>query len=196
MPTNNFARFILAMVVFILLLMCFGSYGQPLPPAYANANCTLKWSATQLYVREATGRNDGPEVEAYLKITGNRKGEAWCGAFQAAVQKACGLPFPNAAGGARFWFVPSSPKTFYIRGQRGVADWIQLGDKGGFWYSNLNRVGHIAMVVKESRPIRKGRPARGFIMRAGNTGSGGGREGAGVHDYFYSTNDIFAASRW
>ncbi|RZK94971.1 MAG: hypothetical protein EOO62_30320, partial [Hymenobacter sp.] len=38
----------------------------------ANATRTLAWSATQLGVREATGHNDGPQVEAYLRVTGNR----------------------------------------------------------------------------------------------------------------------------
>jgi len=193
----NWKRFtLLILVVWLLALVSFGSHGQQLPPAVANANCLLKWSYTQLDVRELTGRNDGLAVEAYLRITGNRKGDSWCGAFQAAGNKACGRPFPAGAGGSYNWFLLKSPKTFYVAGVRGSVDWIQLGDRVGFYYSNLGRIGHIGHVVREAGRVRRGRPARGYIVRAGNTGSGGGRDGAGVHDYFYSASDIHAASRW
>jgi hypothetical protein len=36
---------------------------------------------TQLFVRELTGKNDGKEVEAYLKDVGLAKGYPWCAAF-------------------------------------------------------------------------------------------------------------------
>lgn len=184
------------MMVLILLLVCFGSRGQQLPMAVANANCTLKWSRSQLDVRELTGRNDGLAVEAMLRVTGNRKGDSWCGAFCATGQKFCGRPFPAGAGGSYNWFLLKSPKTFYVVGARGQLDWIHLGDYVGFYYTNLRRIGHIGIVVSEAGRVRRGRPARGYIIRAGNTGSGGGRDGAGVHDYFYSATDIHAASRW
>ena len=34
-----------------------------------------------LWVREATGRNDGAPVEAIQKSTGNKRGDAWCASF-------------------------------------------------------------------------------------------------------------------
>jgi len=188
---------LLILLAWLLLLITTGSHAQQLPPAVANANCTLKWSRSQLYVRELTGNNDGLEVEAYLRITGNRKGDSWCGAFCAAGQKSCGLPFPAGAGGSYNWFLLKSAKTYYVRsGVRGQVGWIQLGDKVGFFYSNLGRIGHIGIVVREVKGLLPGRPPRGYIIRAGNTGSGGGRNGAGVHEYFYSAADIYAASRW
>lgn len=33
------------------------------------------------WVREATNHNDGPWVEAIQRVTGNRKGDAWCASF-------------------------------------------------------------------------------------------------------------------
>lgn len=33
------------------------------------------------WVRETTGRNDGPWVEAIQRTTGNKKGDAWCASF-------------------------------------------------------------------------------------------------------------------
>lgn len=32
-------------------------------------------------VQEATGRNDGPEVEMFLQSVGRKKGDSWCSAF-------------------------------------------------------------------------------------------------------------------
>ncbi|MGI4742613.1 MAG: hypothetical protein ACRYG7_46235 [Janthinobacterium lividum] len=160
-----------------------------------NAACGLHWSAARLGVREATGRNDGPEVESYLRVTGNRRGDPWCGAFQAAGQQACGLPMPAGAGGARNWFA-LTPRTYYVRGIRGVPDSARLGHKVAFYYANLGRIGHVGQIAAIGRGVRRGRPARGFVVRAGNTGVGGGRDGAGVHDLFYSAADVYALSNW
>lgn len=33
------------------------------------------------WVKEATGANDGPWVEAIQRTTGNKKGDAWCASF-------------------------------------------------------------------------------------------------------------------
>lgn len=192
---QGLARLLVVVALVLLAVKC--AQAQPTPAVQlANANCSLKWSYTQLYVRELTGNNDGVEVEAYLRATGNRKGESWCGSFQAAVQRACGLPSPAGAAGSYNWFKLTNPRTYYVRGQRGSADQIQLGDKVGFYYSNLGRIGHILLVARESRPIRAGRPSRGFILRSGNTGRGGGRNGAGVWDLYYPTTSIYAASNW
>lgn len=33
------------------------------------------------WVKEATNKNDGPWVEAIQRVTGNKKGDAWCASF-------------------------------------------------------------------------------------------------------------------
>jgi hypothetical protein len=155
----------------------------------------VAWSAKQLGVRELTGRNDGPQVEAWLRLTGNRKGDAWCGAYQAGGQKACGLPYPPGAGGSYNWFkLPA--RTYYVRGLRGSVDSLRAGHQVGFYYANLGRIGHIGRAIMPGRATRKGRPARGWYCNEGNTGVGGGREGAGVHLLFRSATDIHAAANW
>jgi hypothetical protein len=147
-------------------------------------------------VREATGRNDGPQVEAAQRAAGAKKGDPWCGCEQYVEQKLCGLPTPAWAAAAANWTLASNSRTYYIRGQRGVADSIRVGDQVTFYYANLGRVGHVGRNVQATRILRRGRPARGFIVRAGNTGSGGGRDGAGVHDVFYAATDVYAAANW
>lgn len=174
--------------------------GQPRPVSWArqqaNAACLLKSSATRLHIREATGRNDGPEVEAAQRAAGARKGDPWCGCEQYVEQRLCGLPAPAWSAAAANWTRASNPRTYYIRGQRGVVDSIRVGDQVTFYYANLGRVGHVGRNVQISRGLRQGRPARGFVVRAGNTGRGGGRNGAGVYDVFYAATDIYAAANW
>ncbi len=148
----------------------------------------LGWLDSQLHVREATGRNDGAEVEAYQRVTGNSRGAEWCGSYQAAANQHCGLPFPAAAGAARYWFRPESPRTYFIRALRGSTDAIEPGHKVGFYYGYLGRIGHIGCVVARTR--------NGFVTNEGNTGRGGGRTGAGVHRLTRSKGEIYAASNW
>lgn len=162
----------------------------------ANAKRVLAWSASKLGVREATGRNDGPEVEAFLKVSGNHKGDPWCGAYQAAGQKANALPLPAGAGGARNWTQPANKRTYYIRGTRGSIDSLKPGHQVTFYYANLGRVGHVGRAVAAGRAIRKGRPVRGWYTNEGNTGTGGGREGAGVHQLYRASTDFYAAANW
>jgi hypothetical protein len=193
---QTLTRLVVTLGLLLAIVRCGSAQIAPAPAVQLrNANCSLKWSYTQLYVRELTGNNDGKEVEAYLRLTGNRKGDSWCGAFQAAVQRACGLSMPVGAGGSYNWFLDLR-RTYYVRGRRGTIDQIQLGDKVGFFYPNLGRIGHILLVVRESRPVRKGRPARGFILRSGNTGKGGGRNGSGVWDLYFDASIIYSASNW
>lgn len=37
------------------------------------------------WVKEATGQNDGPWVEAIQRVTGNKRGDAWCASFVTTV---------------------------------------------------------------------------------------------------------------
>jgi hypothetical protein len=37
------------------------------------------------WLKEATGKNDGPWVEAVQRVTGNRKGDPWCASFVTTV---------------------------------------------------------------------------------------------------------------
>ena len=147
----------------------------------------LAWSAQQLGVREATGRNDGRQVEAFQRVTGNRRGDAWCGSYQAAGQQQCRLPFPKGAGGSYNWFTDAK-RTYYVRGRRGTSALIQPGHQVGFYYPSLKRVAHIGRAVQKTRT--------GWYCNEGNTGSGGGRDGAGVHVLLRASWEIYAAANW
>ena len=144
----------------------------------------LQWLDSQLRVREH-GYNRGPEVEAYQRVTGNSPGSEWCGSYQAAGNRHCGLPIPAGAGGARNWFKPDNPRTFFLRGTRGSVDDIQPGHKVGFYHPAAGRIGHTGCAIERTR--------NGFITNEGNTGSG---TRAGVHRLTRSRCEIYAASNW
>ncbi|WP_201980353.1 hypothetical protein [Hymenobacter rubidus] len=146
--------------------------------------CLLEWYEAQRDVREATGHNDGRQVEAYQRVTGNYHTE-WCGSYQAAGHQHCGMPFPAGAGLAANWYLPGSPRTFYIQGVRGSVDDLQPGHNAGIWSPSKHRVGHTTGVVARTR--------NGFITSEGNTGS---RATAGVHRLSRSKGEIYAGSDW
>ncbi len=159
--------------------------------------CLLASSATRLNVREATGNNDGPAVELVQRLAGARVGiDPWCGCERNYWNILCGRPRPAWPAAAANWSKPADPRTFYMRGVRGSVDSLKVGDTVTFYYTNLGRVGHVGMVVAKGRPLRAGRAPRFLTIRAGNTGSGGGRDGAGVHDSPYAPASIYAGSNW
>jgi len=146
-------------------------------------------------VRERTGRNDGPEIDAWNRALGVPLGSYWCGSYQAGIQRLCGLPVPNGAAGSYNWF-KNAGRTYYIRDRRGTLDSLRVGHVVGFYYTNLGRIGHIGRAVALGKPLRAGRPPRGYYVNAGNTGSGGGRDGGGVRVVYYPAYSIYAGANW
>ncbi len=126
---------------------------------------------SQLHVRELTGRNDGIEVEDYLKYTGLGKGNPWCAAFVSwCYGKAC-ISNPMSA-----WSPSMFPKKnlVYQRGSKALTGIPQQGDTFGLYYDNLKRVGHVGFVdVWEEGSY--------LITVEGNTNGAGSREGDGVY---------------
>ena len=158
--------------------------------------CQLQAAAADLHVRELTGRNDGPEVLARQKLAKAKAGDPWCGCEMHWQQQACGLPSPAWPAAARNWSDGTSARTFFIRGTRGALDSIRPGHMVTFYYTNLGRVGHVGKVVALGRPVRAGRAPRTFVVNAGNTGTGGGRDGAGVYNVTYQAYQIYAGANW
>lgn len=159
------------------------------------AERVIAWSNLYLYVREATGNNDGPEIDKWNKALGIPLRSYWCASYQAAGQRENNLPYPAAAGGSYNWFKPTSWRTYYIRGKTGSPDSIRPGHHVGFFYTNLKRIGHMGRVISPTKLDSRGVP-RGWNTNEGNTGSGGGRNGAGVHQLMRAKWEFYAASNW
>lgn len=180
----------------LLIAHSFQTAAQPGRAAQAAAGARAAVvAAGRLGIREATGKNDGPAIDAMLRLVGSPRFSPWCGAEQAWQQQLCGLPFPRQAGGARFWAV-DPVRTYFVRGTRGSVDSLKPGHQVMFYYANLGRIGHIGRAVAPGRSVRRGRPARGWWCVEGNTGTSGTREGAGVHRLFRQANEFYACTNY
>lgn len=199
-PTNKWARALaLLIVVWAVVCLAYRAKAQPIParrPAVTAS--TLQWLTDRLYIREATGRNDGPAVAGLITAGGGVASQRpeYCGFTQAADQKAHKLPIParGMQGAAAAWFPLTgldASRTYYFAGRRGVVDSIRAGDLVGFDYGR--GIHHVARDKEVVPPQRKGRPPRGFWTLAGNEGRG---TKAGVHLTYYPAVNIDAGARW
>lgn len=128
----------------------------------------LRVAATQVGVRE-TGRNSGPEVDAYLSSVGLGPGFSWCAAFvhwcfvtgAASVQQP--NPCPHTAGALRL--LALCPAKWHFDEPEG-ADVFVIDHGHG--------LGHVGFVEGVN-------PDGTLRTVEGNTNGGGSREGDGVY---------------
>jgi hypothetical protein len=165
-----------------LLLLMFLSLTPP--------DCVVELARTQLGVREATGRNDGEQVEEYLRATELGPGYAWCAAFVTWVHQGCGADHPALGAWSPNWF---TQRVIYhygrlTYGQRGY-ERPQPGDVFGIYFPSKRRIAHVGII--EAWP-RGGR----FITIEGNTNSAGSREGDGVYRKRRVKRQIEKVARW
>lgn len=145
-------------------------------------------AASQLHVREATGRNDGCEVEAYLKAVGRSKGDAWCAAFVSWCYQQHGIKVPKS-GWSPSWFPTAN--VIYTRGREG-SEKPAPADVFGIWFANLGRVAHVGLIESWGDTY--------VITLEGNTSSANEgqktREGDGVYRKRRLKRQIFTVSSW
>lgn len=144
---------------------------------------------SQVGIGEATGHNDGKDVEKYLKSVGLGKGYAWCAAYvkwcydQAKIK----TTMDGAAASAH------NPKNLVLYKHTFNKD-PEPGDVFTLWYSQLNRIGHTGFFHKKVN-------SSVYESYEGNTGAGsaidvGTREGDGVYHKYRSFNATYSISRW
>lgn len=105
-----------------------------------DAQKVLAVARGEMGVREATGNNDGPRVEAYLASTGNVKGEPYCASFVYWCGKtALGdrNPYPRSA-----W----SPDM--VAGGTKDVESARPGATGSIYSSEKGRVAHTFLIRK------------------------------------------------
>lgn len=101
----------------------------------------LAAAQSQMGVREATGNNDGPQVEAYLKSVGLKAGDPWCAAFiYWCGKQALGVRNPLPRSGWSPDFVRSPTWTRARGGQ------LQPGDVAGIYFASKKRVAHVFVI--------------------------------------------------
>lgn len=140
--------------------------------------------SSQVGVRELTGKNDGPEVEMYLKTVGLGKGYSWCSAFvkwsldEAEIPNKINAWSPTA----------ENKKNIIYQARRFVAE-PEPGDVFTIWFPRMKRIGHTGFF--------DGRQNEKIIVTVeGNTNEAGSREGDGVYKKYRSLKTIHTISRW
>jgi uncharacterized protein (TIGR02594 family) len=139
---------------------------------------------SQVGVQELTGKNDGKEVERYLKVCGLKKGNPWCAAFLAWCFKSSGIKTINSAY-APSWF----PKNRIIPLSK-----AQPGDVVGFYFRDKKRIAHVGFYDCVSGAF--------VITVEGNTsatasmGNAASREGDGVFKKRRLKRQIYRVSKW
>jgi len=171
-----------SLLIFISFLIGFimlfnGSKGQ----VYNDAETKLRYRicdtlSKQLYVREATNRNDGTEVKRYLKYVGLPEGNSWCAAYVSYNLGTYKIPSPISARAKDFHKPIYKPNV------------AKPGDVFTLYYSNLGRIGHVGFIVENTHGY--------YRTNEGNTGGSGVREGDGVHSYLRNKQAIYSVNNY
>lgn len=169
--------------VVILLLSLISYLGIANPVKRAEVK---KVYDSQLHVRELTGKNDGVDVEKYLRYTGLGKGYAWCAAFVCWSLGEAAVPNPKNAWSPAM--VPTN-KLIYQHQSKVYNGTPQQGDVFGIYYSNLKRVGHVGFIDEW--------PSGSYTITVeGNTNGVGSREGDGVYRKRRLKSQIYKVANW
>jgi hypothetical protein len=160
------------------LILCFLLLGTAACP---NA-CVENWYTKEIGVKEATGKNDGPRVEAYLKTVGLGKGYSWCAAFVKTGLNHCGIP--NKING----WAPTAVNGFPV--YEG-GEWItepEPGDVFGIYSYSQKRIVHVGFYHRTK--------GYSIITVEGNTNGSGSANGDGVYKRMRPLYSINKISRW
>lgn len=136
----------------------------------------VKTAVKELGVRERLGRNDGEQVERFLKVVALLKGEPWCAAFVSWVFHEVGFEKPRTG-----W----SPALFPVSR---LARSALPGNVIGIYFPDKKRIAHVGLIEKQDG---------GWIVSIeGNTSLEGSREGDGVHRKRRHKRTIYQISDW
>jgi hypothetical protein len=139
---------------------------------------------SKLYVRETTGKNDGEDVEAFLKYTKLPKGNPWCAAFVCWTFGQNGVKNPRSA-----W----SPSLFPLENiiyKPSIKRYSTplYGDVFGIYFSSKGRIAHVGFIDKWEDTFA--------VTVEGNTNEAGSREGDGVYKKRRLKQQIYVVSRF
>lgn len=139
---------------------------------------------SQIGVRELSGKNDGKDVEKYLRSVGLGKGYAWCSAFvHWSLEQ---TKTPNTING----YSPTAHnKNNIVYFQRKSLKPVQAGDVFTLWFASLGRIAHTGFLDRKINSSI-------FETIEGNTNEAGSREGDGVYRKRRSFNSTYSITRW
>ena len=153
-------------------------------------------------MREATGRNDGPQVEAYLREIGLPKGYEWCSAFCVWSFRQAGLHVPSY-GRARSWFTaertihradwlrqPESLGQGHLRRRHEPHQLPRAGDLVGYRFRGSAHINHVGFLDSEWGA------GASVTTVEGNTNQAGSRTGNGVWRNIRHKRMLYAVARY
>ncbi len=173
----------------------------PVKAALTPRERVIAYAAEQIGVTEATGNNDGPRVEAYLKSVGLSKGNPYCAAgIYWTGQQALGSDNPYPKSGWSPDFVTPPTWTF----SKGGA-WPQPGDAGGIHFPKKGRIAHTFLIAgSDQSPLGwKWRCSKGYFRtiewntsRDAASGSARDRDGGGVASKLRPVSTVWGSRDW
>jgi hypothetical protein len=126
-------------------------------------------AASQVGVREKTGKNDGPEIRKYLLEVNLSEGNAYCAAGLTWCHNQLKIPNPQSAWSPS-WF---KENVVYRRNKPQISPFESLpGQVAGFYSESKKRVSHVALIESESR--------QHYFTIEFNTNGSGSDDGEGV----------------
>lgn len=140
---------------------------------------------SQIGVREATGRNDGVQVENYLRVTKKKRGNAWCAAFVSWCFVEANIKAVRS-GWSPAWFPENR---LIVRQGKILRQKVpECGDVFGIYFKNKGRIAHVGFIDEWHSKVA--------ITVEGNTNEEGSREGDGVYRKRRLHRQIHSVSTW
>jgi len=167
------------------LLLFILSLSVPAPSfGIDKESCIVQTAEQFLDVREATGKNDGPEVEMFLKSVGLGKGYSWCAAFVHYVLDQCGVKNTINAWSPT---AHNAKNLVYWNGRQYSTP--MPGDVFTIWSYSRKRIAHTGFVHSQTSD-------RFYTSIEGNTNDGGSFNGDGVYKRRRSYKQTYSITRW
>jgi hypothetical protein len=141
-------------------------------------------------VREATGKNDGFWVSAFLKAAGLVGRYPWCAAYAYYCLREAGWEAkgPKHPASTYFWWEWARDSGRLIKPNSNAA-LLETIKRGDLFVWNGKGGGHIGFVLRVL-------PDGSFLTLEGNTNKAGSREGDGVYDRVRHIKTLRKYPRW
>ena len=154
--------------------------GHNLPKKAALRTELVAVAASQVGVREKTGKNDGPEARMYLREVGLPEGYAYCAAGLTWCHNQLKIPNPQSAWSPD-WF---KVNVVYRRGKPLFLPFeSHPGQVAGFYSESKKRVSHVALIESESR--------QHYFTIEFNTNGAGSDDGEGVRQLIRKKASVY-----
>lgn len=173
-------------ICILLILLCLRVSGGQDDELDILRSCVLETAKSQVGVKEATGNNDGIQVEIYLRYVGLKKGNAWCAAAQCFILAQHCIDNPHNARAAAFF-----PDERIVYDRRYAEDSLVVPtDFFGLWING--GIHHVGMIERWGAWVTTYEGNTSDTINVGEAT----RNGDGFYHKKRMKKQIFQVSRW